>query len=325
MWRIRPSIMAIVLGMLVLLLPLGTALPAVAAQNCATPTLYNGIYYMNATVDLPESQAYSCLVQVSVLMQAGKSYLILAEEDALKLNTSKNMLQVLNVSCGSAASVVTTQNNLGSRLIEVGRYLFTAPTTGTYTCKLQGRGATTNNPLDPNVKLRVYGGTGSKTYLSISTSPKTGMQWKQGSQVSVPKGGSGWVLPSPKYPIGTQSSVKLYAGVQMTNCYEGCGGGNYDAFPSTQLAALLVNSAGTECTSVARQYFTVVATTIKHDSHHQKFHNGFFSVTIPTSRPVVNGLPCNYFIFKTLVKVTTAGNGVLVEAADYSNGIAYDA
>ena len=306
---------------------------ASAAQNCATPTNYppgSGVYYMNATADLGESQSYTCLVQISVTLQAGESYLLLGEFDALRLNSSKNMLQALNVSCASGSAVVTTQNNIGIRLTTVAHYLFTAPTTGVYTCKLLGRGqvhaGTPSDPLDPaNFKLRAYGGTTSKTYLSFSATQRTGNEWFEPSGVLVPLGSSAWFAHSSNWPITGQGSVSVYGGVEATNCYEGtyegfpCNGGGADATVTTQLVALVTNSQGNECTNVPRQNFAVVSWKILHDSHHQKLHNGFYTVSIPSNR----GSDCNFFKFKVLVK-SVSGNPIVLEASDYTNLIAFN-
>jgi hypothetical protein len=327
--RIRTS--ALLLGLTIAFAVSGVGVSR-AAVNCAAPVKGTNLWYMSGDQPLAANKTgastitRTCLIQFQTqTLTAGQGLLFYARmQGGARTGTTKNIDQIANIYCDSDAGTQNSQNNVGAVLAQVNRYYFTAPATGTYTCTLEAFTLSS----DGSGQVVAAGGSSTETYVSY-TSAHVGREWLSSAPALVSSSSkTAYYINSGNYAINPGvTSIQVYAGVLVTDCYSVSDAGftcnstanSNNAQVSTQLVALLTNSSGTECTTVAQQKATTQTLTIVYATHHQKIHNGFMTVTVPSSRP--SG--CNFYKFKVLA-TWLSGNPVILEASTYSNGVAYD-
>lgn len=288
-------------------------------------------------------------VSVAKVLAAGKSLYIYAKGTASS-SSSGNVMMGLSVSCGPAG-IWSTRNHEGSdyypatggNLTLAVRYLFTAPTAGTYECKLKARskpgaGADSSDnltllPGSSNTLISVVAAAAGSTAWGTENDYKDKYYDPAASDEAVHLG-PGLAAGTEEYALrtsrwlGSADEVTAVGDIEMTVCYDHTG-----SCPSYAWGALAIKDAGstvdtrllvqqmpdatssTPC-AVAYDPPTGYRRTVIHSAaHHQKIYHQ------------ISNLPLNpacgssrYFIDKVEVK-WVSGNPVRIEPSNYSTNI----
>lgn len=240
------------------------------------------------------------------------------------------MLQGAQIRCTSDGDTYTSVNttmdhpgeengNSSVRVVAV-RWLFTPPSTGTYTCSMNGFATTTNQP--EGKFLRVV--AGDRTMLRMEDSPKPGgEEWLSDGtpRIDVDKPATtkredvAEVMRNEWTASDNATTIRVRAGVEASRVSTG---GNSPFVARTQLIVTQLNANGGAC---APRVTDTETTTW--DVHHKKVHHGL-------DVPVSTGAGCTRdFAIRTLVQYLkhpnhpeTRRHGGQVENGVYSNTIA---
>ncbi|MET1080705.1 MAG: hypothetical protein ABWY06_22065 [Pseudomonas sp.] len=283
-------------------------------------------------------------------LAAGQSIYINAKGQAAS-STAGILMLALKVECSLPASnpsgsLWTSRNHEGNdfhqasngELALIVRYLFKAPTTGTYTCKFlarsaRGTGATASDKLTlraANTSLNTvnalegsdaWGSSADKDSNFVPGTSITNIHFGPG----LPAGTSGYVLRSNRWRgAANAASVVAMGDIEVTSCYaktgscdayaQGPGPDRYGTLLDSRLVLLQMPDA-TASLPCATHYGDYVRTAIRADAHHQKIYHTLaavpFSPACGTSRHFISTVEVSWI----------SGDPIKLEAPNYSTNI----
>ena len=254
------------------------------------------------------------------------------------------MLVAARVRCGDdTVGVQTTQNHLGTGGVTVVQlnYIWTAPSSGTYSCYLDGRTEQAGGTHVSTDQITVQGGA-SNTYLLFSDGNYTdGKKWALENSCATPNRcyssteskwdgtihiGSGMPVGTSEYvlhslawiPKSSATYVIARADAQLTVCNYGTGSCPSSRWGPQSLSGsgssgtyYMVSTQGT-CAPVTQE---VKSYSISYGEHHKKIFGVLPSIPISSSC-------ARSFVFKLYVSASSSLNPVQVHASSYSIGLA---
>lgn len=308
------------------------------------------VYANNVVVDIPKASS-------SIVLTTGQSVYVYAKGTATS-STIGNIMQALKVVCNNTY-IWSTRNHEGKdayisdggKLVVPIRFLFTAPSTGTYTCKLQALAASGDGALPSDYLL--FKGGAANTSISLSSPLAGADKWGTEDDFTdydyaggkyddtaihigpeLPAGSAEYALRSSRWQASDNaSSIDVIGDVELTVCYQGTGScpayawgdsAIHDTGSSVDTRLIIQQmpdaTANTPCAITYDPPTGYYRTTLTTSAHHQKiFHrssNVPFSAACGASR---------YFISKVEVR-WISNNPVRIEpgsaSAGYSIGIA---
>ncbi len=225
-----------------------------------------------------------------------------------------------------------SQNNIGSELQVLTRYLLTASTSGTYSCSLQTKMSSTNETGSTVYTLHRVNGSGSTaTYIDDYYDTATGPAWQrwQGQLRPLCTGNDGSTGYCQYVVAGTPASVMsfsdiypaaghgvtIYGGLEVSECktgsqtcYTGYWGGTGSTTVYSYLRTVQLDANGSVCGSWT--FSPTQTVTIPFATHHQKLH---FTLSATS-----NSACANRWLVSFYVKVMS-GDPVKIDAERTGN------
>lgn len=290
-----------------LVLSLVHAVPASAAARSYAPD----------TVVRADSQIRQ-LASITLSASGGDKYALYARMQTE--NSTTRMLAEMRLHCHQSTPELTTTQNLHagqSLLVLHGRYIFTAPASGTYTCRFAVRSIIPGGTTDPSETFLVRG---SGTYLEAAAQPSWVEHGYQPDIVRVVSGGTALDVAVLYFtaPLSV-SQFAATADVEMTNCYDDSREcittprNTENSRVSSRLQVMQVAVGGGYCSITNYPESGYAVTAITRDQHHRKIHHRVDRVSVHTSSDCTRT-----FRIKVYLKVDS-GNDALVEGRPYTN------
>lgn len=324
------------------LVTVALVVPYMELANATAVLQHNHLVYGNKTIsDVPG-------VYEAKTLNAGETVLVYAKAK-VENSSLANMLYGLAIQCGDEPEMWSTTNhegydsytNNGGGLSQAVRYLFTAPSAGDFTCKMQAISGKSAHASEADYLTFLHGET--NTLINVSRVGSGSASWGSENDKNyntIEENSRVITYIGPGLKLGTQSyalrsarwvsapgavSISAIGDVEITVCYAESGscaeGYRGDASIKdagsvirTRLIVQQMPSDGsfTPCAITYIPASGYKETTISSDTHHQKIHHT--SESIPFSPSCGSS---RSFISKMEIK-WVSGNPIKVEPGFYS-------